>query len=108
MDRDEDEDYFPRSVADFSVDFILASCCLMLNVIATEKDNDKGNVLDEVEKLALPTNNPPSMAARYDATTFNKRPIVIASDTLVITVYPISAVYWINRGKPAIIVILSD
>jgi len=64
--RDEDEDYFPRSVADFSVDFILASCCLMLNAIATEKDNDKGNVLDEVEKLALPTNNPPSMAARYN------------------------------------------
>ena len=56
-------------MADFSVDFILTSCCLILNAIAAEKDNDKGNVLDEIEKFPLPTNQPPSMAARYDVAT---------------------------------------
>ena len=65
MDRDEDA-HLPRSVADFSVDFVLTSCCLILNDIAAKKDNDKGNVLEEVEKFPLPTNLPPSMATRYD------------------------------------------
>ena len=64
MNRDGD-DHFPRSLGDFSVDLLLSSCCLMLNAIANEEDNKRRHVLDEILKFPLPTDVPPSMAARY-------------------------------------------
>ena len=67
---ERDQDDGPSSLADFSVDFVLTSCCLLLNAIATaargSTDDDRGKVLHEVAESPLPTDSPPSMAARYN------------------------------------------